>query len=180
MDYIFFFYGLSFVGLGVLCYIFSKEVGQKLQWKWLALFGLTHGFQEWLNLLTRFWQTGVWFAVCRWFIMAAFFLFLLEFGRRSLRRQGNGQGRWVLGILVLIAAVGALAGLNGLRGTTRYALGLMGGLGAGWALCAEARQTDPSVSPLAAGRWDRFDAIWAGYRGDSGAGSVLSGHCGEL
>ena len=142
MDYIFFFYGLSFVGLGVLCYIFSKEVGQKLQWKWLALFGLTHGFQEWLNLLTRFWQTGVWFAVCRWFIMAAFFLFLLEFGRRSLRRQGNGQGRWVLGILVLIAAVGALAGLNGLRGTTRYALGLMGGLGAGWALCAEARQTD--------------------------------------
>jgi diguanylate cyclase (GGDEF)-like protein/PAS domain S-box-containing protein len=143
MDYIFFFYGLSFVGLGVVCYILSKEVGQRLQWKWLALFGLTHGLHEWLNLLTHPWETGVWFAICRWVLMAASFLFLLEFARRSLRRQEQGQGRWVLGVLVLIAAVGALAGLSGLRVTTRYALGLMGGLGAGWALCTEARQTEP-------------------------------------
>ena len=43
MDYIFFFYGLAFIGLGVVAYILAKEVNQRLPWSWLALFGLTHG-----------------------------------------------------------------------------------------------------------------------------------------
>lgn len=131
MDYIFFFYSLSFVGLGVVCYILSREAGQRLQWKWLALFGLTYGFHEWLDLLAHCWYTGVWFEVCYWVVLAASFLFLLEFGRCSIRWHEQGQGRWILGIPVLLAAVGALAGLSGLRVTTRYALGLGGGLWAG-------------------------------------------------
>ena len=51
MDYIFFFYGLAFIGLGVVCYILSKEVNQRLPWVWLALFGFTHGVNEWLDLV---------------------------------------------------------------------------------------------------------------------------------
>lgn len=42
MDYIFFFYGLACIGLGVVFYILSKEGNQRLPWGWLALFGLTH------------------------------------------------------------------------------------------------------------------------------------------
>ncbi len=46
MDYIFFFYGLAFIGLGVVAYILAKEVNQRLPWGWLALFGFTHGAQR--------------------------------------------------------------------------------------------------------------------------------------
>ncbi len=144
MDYIFFFYGLAFVGLGVVCYILSKEVGQRLPWRWLALFGLTHGVHEWLELLALTWQDEVWLAVCQWLIMTASFLFLVEFGRLSLLRQRDrGPGRWILGILVLAAALGAVHGWSGLNVTTRYALGLVGSLWAGWGLWTEGRQADP-------------------------------------
>jgi diguanylate cyclase (GGDEF)-like protein/PAS domain S-box-containing protein len=144
MDYIFFFYGLAFIGLGVVCYTLSKEVNQRLPWIWLAFFGFSHGLNEWLDLVALAWQDGLWFAVCRWVVMAASFLSLLEFGRLSLIRQGNRMpGRWVLGILVLSTALGAMYGLSGLNVTTRYALGLVGSLGAGWALCREGRQADP-------------------------------------
>lgn len=57
LDYIFFFYGLAFIGLGVVCYILAKEVNQRLPWIWLALFGLTHGANEWLDLVALCWGT---------------------------------------------------------------------------------------------------------------------------
>jgi len=148
MDYIFFFYGLAFIGLGVVCYILSKEVNYRLPWGWLALFGFTHGLNEWLDLVALTWPGGAWFAACRWAVMASSFLFLVEFGRLSLtQRRGRGPGRWLLVILALSACLGALSGWSGLNATTRYALGLVGGLGAGWALLAEGRQGDPRSRP---------------------------------
>ncbi|MFZ5448519.1 MAG: diguanylate cyclase [Thermodesulfobacteriota bacterium] len=143
MDYIFFFYGLAFVGLGVVCYILSKEASQRLPWRWLALFGLTHGINEWLDLVALTWQDGVWFAACRWVVMAASFIFLMEFGRLGLCRQQNHiPGRWVLGLLALASGLGAVHGLSGLNVTSRYALGLVGSFWAGWALCREGGQAD--------------------------------------
>ena len=61
LDYIFFFYGLAFIGLGVVAYILSKEANQRLPWGWLALFGFTHGANEWLDLVALVWGDGVWF-----------------------------------------------------------------------------------------------------------------------
>ena len=148
MDYIFFFYGLAFISLGVVCYILSKEVNQRLPWIWLAFFGFTHGLSEWLDLVALTWPVGVWFATCRWAIMTVSFLCLVEFGRLSLtQRRGRGPGRWLLVILALGAGLGALSGWSGLNATTRYFLGLVGGLGAGWALFAEARQADSRCRP---------------------------------
>jgi len=148
MDYIFFFYGLAFIGLGVVAYILSKEVNQPLPWGWLALFGFTHGANEWLDLMALVGGDAAWFEALRWGIMTASFLCLVEFGRLSLiRRQGRGPGRWLLGVLVLAAGAGAVWGWSGLNATTRYSLGLVGSLGAGWALCSEARQADLSCRP---------------------------------
>ena len=111
MDYIFFFYGLAFIGLGVVAYILSKEVNQRLPWGWLALFGFTHGFNEWLDLMALVWGDGVWFEALRWAIMTASFLCLVEFGRLSLtQRRGRGPGRWLLVVLALAAGLGALDG----------------------------------------------------------------------
>jgi len=135
MDYIFFVYGLAFIGLSVVTYILSKE-DKRLPWGWLALFGLTHGLNEWLDLLAISWGDGTMFAVCRWAIMTGSFLFLVEFGRLSLiRRRGHGPGPWLLGLLSLAAAAGGLDGWVGVNATCRYALGLVGGVWAGLELC---------------------------------------------
>jgi diguanylate cyclase (GGDEF)-like protein/PAS domain S-box-containing protein len=148
MDYIFFFYGLAFIGLGVVAYILSKEVNQRLPWGWLALFGLSHGANEWLDLVALVGGDGMEFGALRWGIMIASFLCLVEFGRLTLiQRRGRGPGRWLLVILTLAAGLGALDGLSGLNATTRYFLGLVGSLGAGWALFAEARQADSRCRP---------------------------------
>ena len=148
MDYIFFFYGLAFIGLGVVSYILSKEVNQRLPWIWLALFGFTHGANEWLDLVAFCWGDASWFGACRWAIMTASFLCLVEFGRLSLiRRRGRGPGRWLLVVLALAAGLGAFDGWSGLNATTRYFLGLVGSLGAGWALFAEARRADSKCRP---------------------------------
>jgi hypothetical protein len=81
MDYIFFFYGLAFILLGVVCHILSKEVNQRLPWGWLALFGITHGANEWLDLVALSWPEVVWFGACHWALMTASFLFLVEFSQ---------------------------------------------------------------------------------------------------
>ncbi len=144
MDYIFFFYGLAFICLGVVCFILSKEIDQRLAWVWLALFGFTHGLSEWLDLMALTWSGGVWFEACRGAIMAASFLFLVEFGRLSLIRcRGRGPGRWLLVILALGSCLGALWGWNGLNATTRYGLGLVGSVWAGWVLYAEGKLAAP-------------------------------------
>jgi two-component system sensor histidine kinase/response regulator len=147
IDYIFFFYGLAFIGLAVVAYILSRE-DKRLPWVWLGLFGLTHGLNEWLDLLAFSWGDAPVFAACRWAIMTASFMFLVEFGRLSLvRRRGHGPGRWLLVILFLAALTGGLDGWSGVNATCRYALGLVGGIWAGWELCREARRVGPQFSP---------------------------------
>ncbi len=144
LDYIFFFYGLAFIGLGMVCYILAKEVGQRLPWGWLALFGFTHGINEWLDLAALCGGNGSWFEACRWAVLTVSFLCLVEFGRLSLtRRRGRGPGRWLLVVLALGAGLGGMSGWNGLNATTRYCLGLVGSLGAGWAFFVESRQAEP-------------------------------------
>jgi diguanylate cyclase (GGDEF)-like protein/PAS domain S-box-containing protein len=148
MDYIFFFYGLAFIGLGVVAYILSKEVNHWLPWIWLAFFGLTHGANEWLDLVALIGGDGVWFRAWRWAIMTVSFLCLVEFGRLGLMgARGRGPGRWLLVVLALAAGLGALDGWSGLNATTRYFLGLVGSLGAGWALFAAAREADSRCRP---------------------------------
>ncbi len=148
IDYIFFFYGLAFIGMGVVAYILSKEVHRRLPWGWLALFGFTHGVNEWLDLVAFSWSDGVVFGALRWAIMTVSFLCLIEFGRLSLtRRRGRVPGRWLWIVLGLGAGLGTLAGWNGLNAATRYCLGLVGCLGAGLALYAEGRDAEPRCRP---------------------------------
>ncbi len=142
-DYIFFVYGLAFIGLGAVSYLLSRDVKQRLAWIWLALFGCTHGLHEWLDLLARVWQEASWIRACRWGLLAASFLFLAEFGRLGLvRPRGRGPGRWLVGILALLGCLGAWSGWNGVGASTRYALGLVGGLSAGLALVREGRRNE--------------------------------------
>jgi len=148
MDYIFFFYGLAFIVLAVVSFILAKEPNQRLPWIWLALFGLSHGLGKWLEMVALIRNGNVWFTGFCWAFLAASFLFLVEFARLGLIRQrGKGPGRWLLGVLALTAGLGAFHGLNGLNASSRYVLGLVGGLGAAWVLYGEAHRVDPRCRP---------------------------------
>lgn len=131
LDYIFFLYGLSFLILAVISFRFFREkIKTSLQWKWMALFGVLHGVHEWANLI------AVSFPLCRlgnafsFLLLTASFFCLLEFGRRSFKKN-TGQhlvGTWVYGPLVLLCVVCGLHGTAGWEIGVRYSFGFFGSL----------------------------------------------------
>jgi PAS domain S-box-containing protein len=135
MDFIFFVYGLGFILLIPICLYLQRRPRSLLPWMWLLLFGATHGLLEWSDLVALSLGTNPVLDVVRLGLLILSFLLLVEFGRASLvRLRGRGPGRWVLAVLLGLALLGAFAGLPGLRASARYALGLVGALGASVAL----------------------------------------------
>jgi len=102
---------------------------------WLLLFGATHGLMAWLDLVALSLGIDHVFDLVRLGLLILSFLLLAEFGRAGLvMLRGRGPGRWVLAVLLGVALLGAFAGLPGVRASARYALGLVGALGAAAAL----------------------------------------------
>ncbi|MGB5065360.1 MAG: GGDEF domain-containing protein, partial [Candidatus Competibacter sp.] len=131
LDYIFFLYGLSFVLLAAV----AAALGgweKTLPWRWLAVFGVLHGLNEWLDLLALGLGESSVFQGIRLAMLAVSFLALVEFGRRGMTGDGPRFGGWVwlalLGLLGLAALGGASGETSGLNASCRYALGLSGGL----------------------------------------------------
>ncbi|MEI7671776.1 MAG: diguanylate cyclase [Deltaproteobacteria bacterium] len=130
LDYIFFCYGLAFVILAAVCVSLQKAERERLPWRILGLFGLTHGIAEWADLTALQIGDSTFFLAVRSILMTISFLFLMEFGREGgIRLRGKGPGRWVLLLpLAFTAAGGMAAGWVGMNTATRYALGLPAGL----------------------------------------------------
>ena len=140
MDCIFFVHGFAFLLLAALLVRRRELDATRLPWSWLAWFVLLHGVNEWLDLLAVSLGDSPEFRALRLVVMAASFVPLLEFGRRGLKAQGvRMPGAWVQLVLPALAALGGLYDTNGLNAAFRYALGLPGGLLAGWALVRESR-----------------------------------------
>ncbi len=147
MDYFFFFYGLGFILLAAAAAALSRAEKQRMPWKWLCLFGLTHGINEWLDLFAFSLKDGPAFSIVRLIIMVLSFLFLIEFGRAGSRAvHGKGPGRWVFIPLLLLAGLGAFAGMSGLNAAARYTLGLTGGLWSAAALWRHRHAAHPVAS----------------------------------
>ena len=133
LDLVFFVYGLAFLLLAGVCAGLWGQEREALPWKWLALFGLIHGVNEWLDLLALSTGDCRTFAAVRLVTLAGSFLCLAEFGRVGVRAAGGRvPGLWALALLVLLAAAGGLMGIPGPQ-AIRYALGLPG---AAWAAAA--------------------------------------------
>ncbi|MBI5739701.1 MAG: PAS domain S-box protein [Nitrospirae bacterium] len=144
MDYIFFFYGFAFIILGAVCFILIKEKLQRLPWVWLGLFGFTHGVHEWLDLFAVSLEDSMSLRVVRLSFTIISFLFLTEFGRAGVAElKSKGTGRWIFVPLAALASIGGFAGLTGLEASSRYVLGLTGGLWASLALVLVAKQLEP-------------------------------------
>ena len=151
LDYVFFVYGLAFVLIAAICAVIPKDSARGVPWIWLGWFGLAHGFSEWLEILAIDLKDTPAFSAVRFAAMALSFVFLCEFGRRTLGNlKRKGPGRWIYVLLLALAASGALGGTAGLQATTRYALALTGGLWAAWALYQMNQQDERSRGCLAA------------------------------
>lgn len=134
-DFIFSFYGLAFILLSLVCLKLNRLPQRYLPWGWLGLFGLMHGINEWLDLVVLISPELVILNLIRICLLSLSFLFLIEFGRAATASEyGKGPGRWIFIPLLGMFLLGAIAGLPGLFVSARYALGLVGGLWAAWAL----------------------------------------------
>jgi PAS domain S-box-containing protein len=133
VDYIFFFYGFSFLLIAAFSFLLGSHK-KEVYWRWLASFGLLHGLNEWLDMLTISMGDTVPFAYIRLFIMGLSFLFLMEFGRRVTNRTGTFIiGWWVLIPAIFMALVFSTGDLPEKNAAIRYTLGLTGSL---WAAAA--------------------------------------------
>ena len=142
IGYIFFLYGLSFILLAPIGQFLNRRSGQRLAWGWLAIFGVLHGLNEWLDLLSFSlgWGSDPALNLVRIILLVSSFIPLVEFGRASMIAiRGQGPGRWVLAALLGVVCLGGLAGLPGLFAATRYSLGLVGGFWAAGVLYLASR-----------------------------------------
>jgi diguanylate cyclase (GGDEF)-like protein/PAS domain S-box-containing protein len=149
IDYIFFFYGLSSILLLPLCHFLNRRPQRLLPWMLLGLFGLTHGLNEWLDLLAMVFGEGPALDLVSIGLMILSFVFLMEFGRvGTLNLRGRAPGRWITAAFLGLALLGGFAGSSGLCVMSRYTLGLVGGLWAGWVLYLASKNPGPGKRAL--------------------------------
>ena len=138
MDYLYVGYGLAFFFLAISAWSLQRQRAGTPRWGWLALFGVVHGLNLWLEALMYGlpWMSGT---VLRLLLRLLSFLCLLEFGRASLAATTRRcPGPWLH--LLPLAGVALFAGseLTTLQAVVRYAVVFPAGALATWALVRHA------------------------------------------
>jgi len=148
-DFLCFLYGLSFLLLATICLTLYRRPERAVAWGCLGWFALCHGLHEWLETLSLGLAKTALLEVFSLLFLSLSYLFLVEFGRAG-RPAPNGPkvGRWILAPLTALSLLGGFAGAPGLFATTRYILGLTGGLWAGFTLFTTASGEQIGRLPL--------------------------------
>lgn len=92
MDYIHFFYGLSFILMAAICFALKRSGKSALPWGWLSLFAVVHGLCGWLEMLVFSFGESRPFAAVRLVVMAASFVFLLGFAQSAAAGKNQTGG----------------------------------------------------------------------------------------
>ncbi len=138
MDYIYVGYGLAFFFLAIAAWSLQRQRVGTPKWGWLALFGLVHGANLWLEGLMYGlqWPAG---STLRLLIRTISFLCLLEFGRASLAATSRRcPGLWLHLLPLTLVTLYAGSGIMTFQAVVRYALGFPAGVLATWALVRHA------------------------------------------
>ncbi|MDD3925212.1 MAG: PAS domain S-box protein [bacterium] len=129
MDYIYFFYGLSFAVLASVCFALNLQRHDTLRWHLLGCFALLQAIDKWLGMLAYTLGDSPWLSALRLGLMILSFISLMEFGRTG---YGVNEKRCLSPMiyipLIFLTALGGMKGLSGLNDTSRLVLGLSGGL----------------------------------------------------
>jgi hypothetical protein len=128
LDFIFFFYGLAFILLGVTCFAITKNRDRGESWAVLGWFAVAHGAGEWLDLTALIIGDTLAFGVARTALMTGSFVLLMEFARLEAIRFGvRLPGRWVYVPSVLAVALAGVAGGLDVAGVFAcYTVGFVG------------------------------------------------------
>jgi len=126
-DYIYFFYGLAFFLLGVICFTMGEGKSSRAPWPLLGLFGILHGSNEWLEMALFIYGKTRPLAIINLFILIISYLCLLEFARIGLYRlKGIIVERWAYVPLLLLLPLARHYGIEGWDIMARYSLGFTG------------------------------------------------------
>jgi hypothetical protein len=123
LDFIFFFFGLAFLLLGVVSFAIARGTHGGSSWVALGLFGFVHGTAEWLDLLALIVSDSPIFAIVRTAVMSASFVLLVEAARLKLNDlKWTVPGRWIH-VLSMVVLAGQFGGLTEANIVARYAIG---------------------------------------------------------
>jgi diguanylate cyclase (GGDEF)-like protein len=133
LDFIFFFYGMAFLLLGVTCLAIARGEENRTSWLALGLFGFVHGAGEWLDLTALVIHDTPLFGVIRATVMTISFVMLLDCARQEAIRLGlRLPGRWIyIPLLWLVAAGGLFGGTSVGVALARYFIGFVGAAATG-------------------------------------------------
>ncbi len=134
LDFIFFFYGFSFILLGAVCFTIARGAQRISAWGVLGAFAFLHGACEWMDLIALSISDTPAFTLLRTVLMTASFGLLMEFGRGDLPKLGQKTpGRWIYAPILFVLIVAFLTGgATALNVAARYTLGLPGALLSAW------------------------------------------------
>jgi PAS domain S-box-containing protein len=128
LDYIFFFYGLSFIILSALLYPLCRSKEEKIPWKWLAAFAFVHGCLEWMDMFALSLGDNRTYSIIRIVVLALSFTCLIEFSLASnIIMNRRIFSRKIYLALFLLTALSSFYGIAGLRSGVRYFLGFPAG-----------------------------------------------------
>jgi len=150
LDYIYFFYGASFIFLGAACFSILKRspTSGSISWFWLGFFGFLHGINEWLEIIVIDLGDAFWFKVLRLAFLLFSFICLIEFARSNTLLDGGRRVSSFLYILLfLLSSLGFWFGLEGFSIFVRYCFGFTGAF---WASLVLLRHERASYRPLSA------------------------------
>ena len=112
MDYVFFFQGLAFLLVVLVCFLLRSDSQQRLPWHWFGLFALTQGIAAWLSLVALNFSGLSFLTTLIGIIQIISLLFLTEFGRSGMGRlKDRDSGLWLISLLFMMTALGGLQGL---------------------------------------------------------------------
>ena len=135
MDYVFFFQGLAFLLVVLVCFLLRSDSQQRLPWHWLGLFALAQGTAAWLSLVALNFSGLTYLVTITRIVQVVSLIFLTEFGRSGMARlKDSDSGLWLISLLFMLTALGGLKGWEGFELTSYYTFGLIGGLWAAVAL----------------------------------------------
>src|ERR1700761_6492864 len=103
LDFILFFFGLSFVLLGTAAFGLGGFRRTEC-WHLLGAFGLLNGAQKWSELAAVTFGDDHVFASARFVPLVGSYLPMIEFARRGMIEQGMRMpGRWILLVFLVLA-----------------------------------------------------------------------------
>ena len=142
LDFVYFVYGGSFffAGLAILIQFHNEsdiELGSAIYW--LGLFGVLHGFNEWLDMWQIIKKLPGYFHIVGPLVLLISYIPLFEFGRRTITAYRDKKGLqfgpsflcspWMslaLGAIIFLLSLASSEFLIGIRIFSRYTFGFLG------------------------------------------------------